>query len=58
MPMNEEMRRRYPPLEEIHWPTPDPNRATTEPEAWWEYPGMFWRWSSGPIRRLAARLRA
>jgi hypothetical protein len=33
-------------------------RATTEPEAFWEWPGMFWRWSTGPIRRTYAALRA
>ncbi|MDO8184821.1 hypothetical protein Q5424_06355 [Conexibacter sp. JD483] len=34
----------------------DFSQSVSEPEAWWEWPGMFWRWSTGPIRRLVARL--
>lgn len=47
---------RYIPWEEIPRLEIDWAHPTTEPEAWWEWPGMFWRWSTGPIRRLAARL--
>jgi hypothetical protein len=50
--------RRYTPIEEIPRIPFDRSRATTEPEAFWEWPGMFWRWSTGPIRRASAALRA
>lgn len=49
---------RYIPWDEISWPEFDVSRlTTTESEAWWEWPGMFWRWSTGPMRRLVARVR-
>jgi hypothetical protein len=56
--MESQEQRRYIPLDEIPRYRLDPNRATTEPEAFWEWPGMFWRWSTGPIRRTYAALRA
>lgn len=58
MQMNPQRSLRYPPLDEIPRFRLDTTRATTEPEAFWEWPGMFWRWSTGPIRRLAAALRS